>query len=150
MLEVTAATEIEAPAEAVWEVLTDFDQFRAWNPFIRDAHGSAEVGDMVRVRVRPSIPVPLVFRATVISHDDHELRWRGKLLASWLGTGDHRFVVEPIDRGRVRFVQCERFSGLLPWLGGKLLARETQRGFEAMNRALKERAEHAHPAPSAS
>jgi hypothetical protein len=145
MLEVTAATEIDAPAEAVWAVLTDFARFGAWNPFIRDARGSAEVGDTVRVKVRPSIPIliPLRFRATVLSHDDHELHWRGKLLAGWLGTGDHRFVVEPIDRGRVRFIQHERFSGLLPWLGARLLASETQRGFEAMNRALKARAEAA-------
>ena len=33
------------------------------------------------------------------------------------------------------------FSGLLPWLAKRLLARETQRGFDAMNHALEARAE---------
>jgi hypothetical protein len=41
----------------------------------------------------------------------------------------------------VRFEQHETFSGLLPWLGRKLLAPQARRGFEAMNAALAKEAE---------
>jgi hypothetical protein len=140
MLEVNAATEIDAPAEAVWSVLTDLDQFKAWNPFIRDASGTPEVGGTIHVRVRPSLGVRLAFHATVLARDDnHELRWRGHVVAPWLASGDHTFTIEPLGERRVRFVQRETFSGILPWLASRLLARETQRGFDAMNHALDAR-----------
>lgn len=141
MIEVNAATEIDAPAEAVWSVLTELDQFKAWNPFIRDARGSTEVGGEVRVRVRPSLGVPLVFHAKVLAREDNrELRWRGHVVAPWLARGDHSFTIEPIGERRVRFVQHETFSGLLPWLASRLIAREAKRGFDAMNDALEARA----------
>ncbi len=140
MLEVSAETEIDAPAEAVWRVLTDLDQFHAWNPFIRDARGDTSIGGEVHVRVRPSMRVPLHFRANITtSEPPHELRWHGHLLADWLASGEHVFSIEQIDDDHVRFVQRETFSGVLPWLAARLLAREARRGFVAMNRALDAR-----------
>lgn len=143
-IEVMAAIEIDAPAAAIWGVLTAVDRFHDWNPFIRDARGATDVGGTLRLRVRPSLPLPLVFHATVIARDEpRSLRWHGEVLTGWLGRGDHTFEIEPIGDGRSRFVQVERFSGILPRLGARLLARETRRGFAAMNRALKERVERA-------
>jgi hypothetical protein len=43
--------------------------------------------------------------------------------------------------GGSRFVQAEEFSGALVPLVGSRLFEDTRRGFELMNRALKERAE---------
>lgn len=140
MIEVSAATDIDAPAEAVWSVLTDLDSFQAWNPFIRDAHGTTDVGGTIRVRVHPSLGVPLVFHAKVLASEaNRELRWEGHVGASWLARGDHSFTIEPLGDNRVRFVQHETFSGLLPWLARRLLAREARRGFDAMNQALDAR-----------
>jgi hypothetical protein len=150
-IEVSAATEIDAPPAAVWAVLTDLARFHAWNPFIRAARGATGVGDAVRVRVRPSLPVPLVFHATVSASDEpRALRWDGHVLARWFARGDHTFEIAPLGDGRSRFVQRERFSGILPRLGARLLAREARRGFVAMNRALKQRVEAATGAPHAS
>lgn len=149
MIEITASCDIDAPAEAVWSVLTDLDQFQTWNPFIRHAAGSTAVGGRVRVQVRPSLGVPLVFRATVYGREDHRaLRWRGHVGAPWLACGDHTFTIEPLGDGRSRLVQRETFTGLVPWLAGRLLARETKRGFDAMNRALAARAAVTGPAPA--
>jgi hypothetical protein len=140
MIEVRATQEIEASPEAVWSVLTELDGFAKWNPFIRRAHGSTEVGGTVHVRVRPSLGIPLAFDAVVISATpNRELRWRGKVLSRWLAAGDHTFAIEPIAEGRVRFVQHETFTGVLPWLASRLVAREAKRGFDAMNVALASR-----------
>jgi hypothetical protein len=67
----------------------------------------------------------------------------------WLGSlggvphlfdGAHRFELEPIDEGRrTRFVQSERFRGILLPLVRRSVLPATLRGFEAMNRALAER-----------
>ena len=139
-MDVSASTDIPASAPAVWSVLTDFAHYAAWNPFIRAARGSAIPGDDVHVRVRSSFGMPLRFRATVLYSDpNHALHWRGYVLAPWLACGEHWFEIEPIDESHVRFVQRERFTGLLPRLVGPLLARETQHGFDAMNAALADR-----------
>lgn len=144
MIEVSSSIDIAAPLEAVWEALVDVRRFREWNPFIRRAWGSMHVGHTVRVRVRPRLGVPLFFRAKVLAREARrEIRWRGHVLAPWLASGEHTFTLEPEADGRVRFVQREVFGGLLPHLARRLLVRETQRGFDAMNRALKRRAEEA-------
>lgn len=141
MLEIKAATEIDAPAEAVWSVLTELEQFHTWNPFIREASGTTEVGGTVHVRVRPSLGGRLGFQATIVERTDNRaLRWRGHVGAPWLACGDHTFTIEPLGEHRVRFEQRETFSGVLPRLARRLLAREARRGFDAMNRALEARA----------
>lgn len=142
MLEVRASTEIHATPAAVWRVLTDLPRFRLWNPFIRSARGSTAVGDKVHVHVRPPLGIPLAFSARVLESDDERaLRWEGHVLARWLACGDHSFEIEPLPEGGVRFEQRETFSGLLPWLGRKLLAKQARRGFEEMNSALAREAE---------
>jgi hypothetical protein len=142
MIEVSASTEIAAPAERVWSVLTDLERFRLWNPFIRRASGSTQIDGTVRVRVRPSFGLPLPFRAEILDREDNRvLHWRGHVLADWLASGDHRFTIEPLGPDRVRFVQRESFGGLLPRLASRLLAREAKRGFQAMNDALRTRAQ---------
>lgn len=141
MVEVRSSTEIEAPAETVWSVLTDLDGFRTWNPFIRHASGSTAVGGTVRVRVRPSMGGRLRFKATVLERDDlRTLHWRGHVLRPWFASGDHTFTIVPLDGDRTRLVQHERFTGIVPRLAGRLLAREARRGFDAMNAALDARA----------
>lgn len=149
MMEVRVSTEIEASARAVWSVLTDLPRFREWNPFIRAARGSTDAGKTVRVRVRSSFGLPLVFHAKVLgSEENRELHWQGHVLAPWLACGEHWFTIEPIDEHRSRFVQRERFSGVLPRLAARLLAREAKRGFEAMNQAMATRAQ-LHSVPRA-
>lgn len=140
MIEVTSATEIDAPADAVWSVLTDLAEFPAWNPFIRNARGSTELGGDVHVRVRPSLGLPLRFSAKVTSSEPGRLlRWKGHVLSDWLAYGDHTFEIEPLPNGRSRFTQRETFGGVLPKLAEGLLAREAQKGFDAMNQALRAR-----------
>lgn len=142
MVEVSASTEIDAPASAVWSVLVDLPRFGRWNPFIRAARGSTDVGKTVRLRVRSSFGLPLVFHATVLgSEKNRQLHWQGHVFRPWLACGEHWFSIEPINAHRVRFVQRERFSGVLPRLGARLLAREAKRGFEAMNEAIATRAQ---------
>lgn len=145
--EIVRTVEIDAPARVVWRALVDLGRFSEWNPFIRAAEGELYVGGTVRVRVRPSLPLPLRFGATVIARDEErELRWRGHVLAAWLGSGEHTFTVTPIGPSRARLTQREVFTGVLPRLFGHLLVRETERGFDAMNRALAARVEGARPA----
>ena len=47
----TGQTEIRASAEDVWEILTDFQSFSSWNPFLYSGEGSASVGSKPKVSV---------------------------------------------------------------------------------------------------
>lgn len=150
MIELSVVSDIDAPADRIWDALTDLSRFEEWNPFIREARGTPAVGAKVRVHVRPWPLLPLTFEPTVVVCDENrELRWRGHFLTPWLASGDHRFKLEPSSGGRIRFVQEERFTGLLPRCMSWLLEREARRGFQAMNRALKARVERPRVVPVA-
>lgn len=142
---VSSGIAIDAPAKVVWSILVDLPSYAEWNPFIRRASGSLELGGVVHVRVAALHGVPpLRFSATILERDEGRLlRWRGTFVGAWLGSGDHRFELEPIDEGRVRLTQIERFGGLLSSVLGSRFAPEIRDGFNAMNVALAARAERA-------
>jgi hypothetical protein len=134
--------EIDAPSSRVWQVVSDFESYPDWNPFIRSISGRRERGAKLEVRIAPPGGRPMTFRPKVQSLEEgRELRWLGRLLVPGLFDGEHRLLVEPLDPNRSRFVQSERFNGLLVGLLRGVLER-TEAGFEQMNRALKQRAEH--------
>lgn len=144
MKELRAEIEIQASAERVWALLTDFAGFPAWNPFIRRVKGDPRVGEQIEVMLQPSGMAGMVFRPTILSiKPDRELRWLGHLLVPGLFDGEHIFTIEPLGANRVRFIQYERFTGMLVPIFSKRLDTDTQRGFEEMNQALKKLAEQA-------
>src|SRR5947199_9092659 len=106
MLELRTEIEIDAPAERVWEVLTDFDKFPDWNPFIRQIHGDLEAGARLDVLLGATGTRPMRFRPTVKAVVPHrELRWLGRLALPWLFDGEHIFQIEPRGSTRARFIQ---------------------------------------------
>jgi len=142
MKELRSEIEIQASAERVWQLLTDFPSFPQWNPFIRKASGSIQVGERLEVNIQPSGASGMTFRPTVLKAEpNRELRWLGHLLISGLFDGEHSFTIEPLRESRVRFTQREVFTGLLVPLFARGLDTDTRRGFEEMNQALKTRAE---------
>ena len=133
--------EIEATPERVWEVLTDFAAYPEWNPFIQTIEGQAAPGSNLEVRIAPPGGRAMSSKPTVLEVSPRqELRWLGRVLVPGLFDGEHSLLIEPVDDSRVRFVQAERFTGVLVPLFGKSLEK-THRGFTAMNEALKRRAE---------
>ena len=142
MQEIHTVTDIDAPAEHVWQLLTDFAAFPAWNPFIRAVGGEPVSGARLRVRIEPPGARGITLRPRVlVGAPPRELRWLGRLLLPGLFDGEHAFIVEPLGPLRVRFVQSERFTGALVPVLMCLVLPSTRRGFEAMNQALKARAE---------
>jgi uncharacterized protein YndB with AHSA1/START domain len=54
--ELHSEIQIDAPAERVWELLTDFASYPQWNPFIRNISGQPATGERLRVRLVPPNP----------------------------------------------------------------------------------------------
>src|SRR5918999_4725227 len=97
-----AEIEIQGSPERVWEVLTDFDAYQEWNPFMVEAEGRAVVGQRLRVRMRPpGRRRPTTFRPRVLEAEPgRRLRWLGRLLVPGLFDGEHRFSIEPAGPDR--------------------------------------------------
>jgi hypothetical protein len=144
MKELSAEIEIEAPAERVWGILTDFARFPEWNPFIRQATGEPKTGARLKIRLEPTGGRAMSFKPKMLNVEpNREIRWLGRLLIPGLFDGEHTLTIEPLDEKRVRFTQREKFTGLLVPFMAKSIDRDARRGFEEMNRALKERSEKA-------
>ena len=142
MKELNSEIEIQATDEMVWQILTDFASFPQWNPFMRRVIGELKTGAKLEVRIQPSGASGMTFRPTVLKTEPkRELRWLGHLLIPGLFDGEHILTIEPLTENRVRFVQREIFTGVLVPLFARGLDMDTKRGFEEMNRALKELAE---------
>jgi hypothetical protein len=123
-------------------VLTDFPSHAQWNPFIRRASGEVRGGARLLVHIQPSGTKGMTFQPTVLKAEpNRELRWLGRLWLPGLFDGEHSFIIEPVGVSRVQFVQREVFRGLLLPLLSRTLERDTRRGFDEMNQALKARAE---------
>lgn len=147
MREIATDVAINAPAKKVWDILIDFAQFSEWNPFIRGAEGEVREGARLKVHIVPPGQRAMTFKPTVKrAVPERELRWLGHLWIPGLFDGEHIFEIEPRGEANVRFVQRERFSGLLVPLLWRYLERSTRQGFQEMNAALKERAEKEHQA----
>jgi hypothetical protein len=88
--------------------------------------------------VQPVDGKGMAFRPTVlVASPNQELRWLGHFLLPGIFDGEHYFQIEAISPGRVRFIQGEKFSGILVGLSKAKLDGGTKSGFIAMNQALK-------------
>ena len=142
MKELHSQIDINASAERVWHLLTDFASYPQWNPFIRRISGEPTTGERLQARIEPPGGQGMTFKPKVLTAEpNRELRWLGHLLVPGLFDGEHSFTIQPLEENRCRFVQREAFKGLLVPLFARSLETNTQRGFEEMNQALKERAE---------
>lgn len=136
---IDTAIEIDAAPARVWEVLTDLEAYREWNPFIVSANGIPEVGGRLTLRMRADSKTFTVRPTVVEATEARLLRWVGRLGVRGLLDAEHSHAIEDTPTG-VRYVQQESFRGVLvPFLGKTFAA--TQIAFEEMNVALKKRVE---------
>lgn len=132
--------DIDAPAETVWDVLADFAAYPEWNGYTRITGEPAE-GARLTVAPGPDAGSMPTFKPRVLRAEDNELRWRGHLWVRGLFDGEHSFVVEEVSPDESRLIQSEEFSGLLAGLILRRYGNQTEETFEAVNAALKARAE---------
>lgn len=134
--EIKTSIIIQASTETIWNILTDFESYPTWNPFIQSIQGDVQVGNKISIQLQGMKfkPKVLVFK------ENTEFRWLGHLGFKGLFDGEHSFVLTPKSNDVTLFEQNETFNGSLVPLFSKSL-NKTKIGFEQMNQKLKERAE---------
>lgn len=142
MKELRSEITIDAPAELVWDTLTNLDSFHEWNPFVRRAAGEVKEGAKLNVYLKAPGGMGMSFKPRVVRVEpNREFRWPGHLVLPGFFDGEHIFEIEPDGDASCRFVQREEFRGLLVPLMLLMIRKATERGFNEMNQALKARVE---------
>jgi hypothetical protein len=140
--EIKSEILIQSTPHKIWKILTDFEKYSDWNPFIKSIQGSVKVGAKIVARIEPPEGKGMTFKPTVLTFDENkEFKWIGHLLFPGLFDGEHRFELIDNGNGTTTFIQAERFKGILVRLFSKMLDGSTLNGFRAMNQKLKEEAE---------
>ena len=139
------ATTIAASPDTVWAIVMDVDHYPEWNPFLQLQPAPSGVGEPLSVTIRPG-KRRMTFHPTVTSFEPgRQISWLGRVLIPGLFDGEHTLLVQGLPDGSTRFAQRETFRGVLVALMPGVI-RDTDRGFKAMNAALRDRAESRHEA----
>lgn len=133
--------EINASAETIWTLLTNFSDYQQWNPFIKKISGTLKNGEKLEVHIFPPNGNKMVFKPTLLEVKHcQSIRWLGTLGIKGIFDGQHEFIIEKVNENKCIFHHNEYFSGILIPFFGQLLIK-TERGFTRMNEALKIQAE---------
>lgn len=142
MREIRTEIEIAAPPRKVWSILTDFDNWKNWNPIVNQVSGVASLGSELSVTMRgdggkdgPK------FKPIVTDFEEPKFfRWRGKMMAEFLFTNDKVFELEETGSG-TRLIHKELFSGMLVPMFWSKFHKGVPPMLRSMNDALKRKAE---------
>ena len=138
MRELRTEIDIAAPIDKVWGILTDFNNWKDWNPVINQATGEAARGSELSITMRGKDGKDAQkYKAIVTNIQEPNLfRWRATMMAEFFFTNDKVLELEEIDSG-TRLVHIEAFSGILvPLFWGKM-EKAVPQILESMNGALK-------------
>jgi len=142
MKEICTKILINASPAIVWDIITDFENYGKWNPFIREISGVIEEGSTIHVFIKPPNSNGMKFKPKILKIEpEKEIRWLGKLWISKIFDGEHSLTIKKIDNSKILFTQKEQFTGLIvPFFTNML--KDTKSGFQMMNQKLKETAEN--------
>ena len=121
---VEKSMELDAPPDAVWDVLVDVDSWPEWNPDVKSASldGPFAQGSRFKWKSGPSTITSTIERA-----DRPEI-------AGWTGTtlgarATHVWLLEPTERG-TRVTTQESMSGLVPRLFSGSMRRTLEKSLD--------------------
>ena len=139
---VRAEIEIDAPAERIFDILVDLGAYPEWNPFTPRVESTLRVGDPVHLFVRLR-GARLAHRIEYVSRNERpsQLCWGTTIGAGFLLCAERCQTLERIDAARTRFVNQDVLRGWLAPLVMLAFGGPMQRGFDAVVRAVKQRAE---------
>ncbi|MBI1824219.1 MAG: SRPBCC domain-containing protein [Nitrospirae bacterium] len=138
MREIRTEIEITSPPTKVWRILTQFDNWKNWNPIINEASGVASLGSDLSIAMRGNNGKdgPKYMPKITIFEEPKSFRWRAKMMAEFLFTNDKVFELEETGSG-TRLIHKELFSGMLVPLFWSKLNQGVPPMLKSMNDSLK-------------
>ena len=133
---------INSPKERVWEILTNFNQYPKWNPFIKSIEGELLPGKRLK-NTLVNGDKTFVFKPVVLTVVPYQyFDWLGSLFLKGLFDGHHYFEIDELSPIQVKLNHGEHFSGLLSTPILRKISNDTRNSFIRMNQAIKAVAEN--------
>jgi len=132
---------IDAPVEVAWRILTTFDEYGEWNPFTPSVKADLRLGGKVHMRVamgRYRLPQTEIIETL---EPPTRIAWGTTMGPSWMLNALREQRLDALGDGRCTYVTRDVFKGLLVPLTMLVAGRIVERGFNAVARALRDRAE---------
>ena len=131
---------VRSTTDRVWEVLTDFETYHEWNPFMRKVEGLPIVGK--RLRVEMILPNEHQFMAKPkikVCNELKELRWVSRLYLPGVYDNEHYFQLEMLGPHRTKLIHGEICSGFAAKGVFPKMQQDLEAAFKLMDQALKKR-----------
>jgi hypothetical protein len=142
VLRIDESLDVAASPDVVWQVITDFDRYGEWNPFVVACRSTLVVGAPIEMRVRlvPWLVQPQ--RETVFAHEP------GRRICYGVDGGTLNAIasrrcheVTLLGDGHARYVSRFALSGWLAPVVRALFGSRLEQGFHAMSVGIRDRAE---------
>ena len=132
---------VQAPAALIWEIIADLPRWHEWNPTYPKADGVVRIGELITVTLALPGQAAQELKPRIMDWvPTEQLHWELKMMGGLIKT--LRYIeIEALGEANSVVDNGELFGGLMGPSLGKRMGRTVQRGFKAMNEALKERAE---------
>ena len=138
---IVTVVDINAPGDRVWQVLTELDGYRAWNPFLTSASGAIAPGNTLTIKAKiGKFTIPVHPRISAVEPGKN-LVWVDQLFSSEFFQDEHEFEVIEIDQSHSRVIQSAHFRGIMVAPVWTRFSPALLQGFRAMNDALKQHCE---------
>jgi uncharacterized protein YndB with AHSA1/START domain len=137
MRKYSASTTIQAPPEAVWQILTDAAGYPSWDKTMERIEGRLALGQTVKFYTKLS-PRAFPVRVTAFEPGRKLVLTGGMPLGLFKSERTH--TLTPGPDGQTRYTTEEVFSGLLLPIFGRTIPDLTE-NFQGFAAALKARAE---------
>lgn len=137
---------VQASPERVWEVLSDLEGWKDWNPLNPKVEGRLAIGAELTVEQRwPGQGVDVVKARVLDWIPQEQIHWRTSMARGWVWTVRY-LEIEPLGPNNCLFSCGELFGGLLGGFVAKRMRPSIRQGLKSLCEALRVEAEKA-PAP---
>lgn len=133
---------INAPAEKVWDILVDLEKYPEWNPFTYKVEGKVALGEPVTLYVQMKENDQRVQKEEVcVVNKPNHLAWKMSMISPFILAAQRDQLIEKIDEQSCTYESIDAFQGLLTPVVMASFKQHIEAGFNALAKALKERAE---------
>ena len=137
MKEYQIEIKIKASREALWNAITDFQNFPKWNSVLAmEGNDNLVVGEKFEVTINQPNGKQTKFKAVATSKVERKsFSATATIVGKWFYEAKHHFIVKEVDRELVIFIQKWELKGIMASMFGKQMIKELE-VFNQMNREL--------------
>lgn len=136
---------LDAPAERIWELVTDCELYSRWNPLFVKGTGSMQTGAQLELVVQLPGMGPFIVTPTVLVAEPRSgFRWQHTVVGKGLFRWRYGIDLEVDAPNRLKVVQQSAFGGILGPVFNLAFKKEVANGLKAMNDAVRRWGEKGH------